>query len=81
MLYYKRLEPEAFAILSALRAGKTVANACAIGVRATKRSGVNWSARIKTWFNDWSSLGWFCRLDSNPKESEYLFSQGSTIAT
>jgi Putative DNA-binding domain len=61
MLYYKRLEPEAFAILSALRAGKTVANACAIGVRAGKRSGVNWSARIKDWFNDWSSLGWFCR--------------------
>ncbi|MEP7014102.1 MAG: DNA-binding domain-containing protein [Verrucomicrobiota bacterium] len=60
-LYYKRLEPEAFAILSALRAGKTVANACAIGVRGTKRSGVNWPARIKTWFNDWSSLGWFCR--------------------
>ena len=61
MLYYKRLEPEAFAILSALRAGKTVANACAIGVGASKRRGINRSARIKTWFNDWSSLGWFCR--------------------
>ena len=34
MLYYKRLEPEAFAILSAIRAGKTIANACAVGVGA-----------------------------------------------
>jgi hypothetical protein len=61
MLYYKRLEPEAFAILSALRAGKTVANACAMALKASRRSRVNWSARVKNWFNDWSSLGWFCR--------------------
>jgi hypothetical protein len=61
MLFYKRLEPEAFAILSALRAGKTVANACAMALNASRSSRVNWSARAKNWFNDWSSLGWFCR--------------------
>ena len=62
MLYYKRLEPEAFAILSAIRAGNTVANACAAALEGSKRSHVNWSARVKNWFNDWSSLGWFCRI-------------------
>jgi hypothetical protein len=60
-LYYKRLEPEAFAILDALRAGATVADACAKGLGSRKRSGVDWSAQIKNWFDDWSSLGWFCR--------------------
>jgi hypothetical protein len=60
-LYYKRLEPEAFAILDALRAGATVADACAKGFGSRKRSGVDWSAQIKNWFDDWSSLGWFCR--------------------
>jgi len=69
MLYYKRLEPEAFTILIALRDGETVANACAIGLAASRRRRFNWSSQIKNWFNDWSSLGWFCRPDSNPKES------------
>ena len=62
MLYYKRLEPEAFAILKALRAGKTVANACAIGLGKNRPRRLNWSAKVKDWFNDWSSLGWFCRI-------------------
>ena len=61
MLYYKRLEPEAFAILKALQAGKTVANACAIGLGKHRRRRLNWSAQVKDWFNDWSALGWFCR--------------------
>lgn len=61
MLYYKRLTPEAFAILNALGNGKTVANACAIALAGSKRKRLNWPAQIKDWFNDWSSLGWFCR--------------------
>lgn len=60
MLYYKRLEPEGFAILSALRDGETVANACDIGVGISKRSRINWPARVQDWFKDWSALGWFC---------------------
>jgi hypothetical protein len=63
-LYYKRLEPEAFEILKALRASKTIANACAIGLRLSRRRRSHWSARVKDWFNDWSSLGWFCRTSS-----------------
>jgi hypothetical protein len=60
-LYYKRLEPEAFVILSALRAGATIARACAVGLASSNRNRADWSRRIKDWFNDWSSLGWFCR--------------------
>jgi hypothetical protein len=63
-LYYKRLEPEGFAILSALRSGKTVADACAMALGKSRRHRGNWSAQIKDWFNDWSSLGWFCRASS-----------------
>jgi hypothetical protein len=63
-LYYKRLEPEAFGILGALQTGATVAEACAIGLSTSKRKGIDWSARINDWFNDWSSLGWFCRRSS-----------------
>jgi hypothetical protein len=62
MLYYKRLDPEGFVILTALRAGASVEEACLRGLSSTKRTGVDWSAEIKACFNNWASLGWFCRF-------------------
>ena len=62
MLYYKRLAPEAFVILTALRAGASVEEACLRALSSTKRTGVDWTAEIKAWFDDWASLGWFCRF-------------------
>jgi Putative DNA-binding domain len=62
MLYYKRLDPEALAILSALRRGETVENGCGDAVAASNRTDIDWSAQIKEWFDTWSALGWFCRL-------------------
>ena len=62
MLYYKRLDPEAFAILSALNRGATVEDACVEAVNASVRIDIDWSAQIKEWFDNWSALGWFCRL-------------------
>jgi len=61
MLYYKRLEPEAFAILRALQRGLTVENACSAAISKSSRTRTEWPAQIKEWFNDWSSLGWFCQ--------------------
>ena len=62
MLYYKRLDPEAFAILSALNRGAAVEDACADAVNASVRTDIDWSVQIKEWFDNWSALGWFCRL-------------------
>ena len=62
MLYYKRLDPEAFAILSALNRGATVEDACIEAVNASIRTDIDWSAQIKEWFDNWAALGWFCRL-------------------
>lgn len=61
MLYYKRLEPEAFAMLQALRRGLTVEKACTNALASTRRPGIDWPTQIKDWFDNWSSLGWFCR--------------------
>ena len=60
MLYYKRLDPEAFAILTALGRGATVEDACAEAVTASDRANIDWAAQIKEWFDNWSALGWFC---------------------
>jgi hypothetical protein len=60
-LYFKRLEPEAFAILSALGRGETVEAACVMALEASQRVETDWPARLKEWFNNWSALGWFYR--------------------
>ena len=62
MLYYKRLEPEAFAILQELARGKSVEKACAAALGKSSHAGKDWSQQIQNWFHDWSALGWFCRF-------------------
>ncbi len=61
MLYYKRLESEAFAILQGLQRGKTVEKTCVAALAKSSCTDVDWSLQIKEWFHDWSALGWFCR--------------------
>lgn len=63
-LYYKRLEPEAFAILCGLANGLTVEKACVAGLAKTKRTKVDWPRQIQEWFHDWSALGWICQRKS-----------------
>lgn len=59
-LYYKRLEPEAFEILSALDRGLTVEDACAEAIVSSKRGDVDWPAKVREWFQNWAALGWLC---------------------
>lgn len=62
MLYYKRLNPESFVILTALRDGASVEEACLRGITSSKRTGVDWGTEIRASFDNWASLGWFCRF-------------------
>ena len=61
-LYYKRLTPESYALLNALRKGCTVEEACASALRKASPN-TDWAEQIKAWFQNWSSLGWFCRYE------------------
>jgi hypothetical protein len=60
MLYFKRLDPEAFAILAALRDGKTLSAACASALRDADPA-LDWASTVRDWFKTWQSLGWFSR--------------------
>jgi len=62
MLYYKRLDHDAFAILQLLGRGLTLEEACVEAVSQSSRTEVDWPAQIKEWFDVWSMLGWFCRV-------------------
>jgi hypothetical protein len=61
LVYYKRLEPGQFRLLSALQSGATLEKACAQLVRL-KISG-DPGATIQKWFSNWAALGWFCGLE------------------
>lgn len=60
-LYYKRLEPEAYRLLLAIRNGATLTQACDQALRHVAQNAEAWSPRIQAWFANWSGLGWFCR--------------------
>ena len=53
-LFYKRLDPAALRILTALAAGKTLSQAIAAAGRGVK------PAKVQDWFRAWMALGWFC---------------------
>ena len=62
MVYFKRLEPEAFAIVKGLRDGATVQAACEKALRRADRA-VDWATKVRAWFSNWAQLGWFCRRE------------------
>jgi hypothetical protein len=68
ILYFKRLDPEAFAILAALRDGRTLSAACAAALRDADPA-IDWAARVQGWFQTWQSLGWFCRRPGRLKRA------------
>jgi hypothetical protein len=59
-LYYKRLEPEAARLLRALKAGQSMAEACARAFGRSKLKPAEQAAKIRSWFALWMRLGWLC---------------------
>ena len=60
-IYFKRLEPAAYRILIALRAGATLEQALATGIPRAKKSRSDWANRTQDWFRNWMELGWLCK--------------------
>ena len=60
-LYYKRLSPEQYRLLTALRDGATVQAAC----EAAFAGGADESLAdsVRDWFQSWMELGWFCKRE------------------
>jgi hypothetical protein len=64
-VYFKRLEPEAFALLQALQRGMTLAEAIEVSVQWRNQEVGKVTGNLRKWFANWASLGWFCK----PQES------------
>jgi len=63
-VYFRRLDREEFAILTALQNGKTLARAIEIGFRKSKVPVEQRASAVQDWFQHWATLGWFCRAES-----------------
>jgi len=59
-VYFRRIEREEFAILSALRADKPLGKAIVAAFRKSKVPVRERAAALEGWFQNWSTLGWFC---------------------
>lgn len=60
-VYFRRLEPEEFAILAALRDGQTLGAAVELGFRKSAVPAEQRPVKVQEWFATWAALGWFCR--------------------
>jgi hypothetical protein len=62
-VYFRRLDEEEFCILTALRQGKTLSAAVESAFRKSAVPMEERPLKVQTWFQTWSTLGWFCRPD------------------
>ncbi len=58
-VFYKRLRPDQFALLSALQQGFPLEAAFARAVESANSAKFQ-PKQITRWFQDWAALGWFC---------------------
>ena len=60
-VYFRRVEREEFAILTALRGGKTLGRAIDASFRKSSMRPEERAASVQQWFQNWATLGWFCK--------------------
>ena len=60
LVYYKRLDPEAYALLCALRDGMALEPACGLAFSHSEDSPEMITGKVQTWFAAWMSFGWLC---------------------
>jgi len=64
-VYFRRIEPEEFALLNALQSGKTVERAIELVFRKSSVPAADRAAFVQHSFQTWATLGWFCRHEAN----------------
>lgn len=66
-VYFRRVDAEEFAILTALRDGKTLGKAIQAAFGKSKMAEQERAGRVQEWFQNWATLGWFCKPEKKLK--------------
>jgi hypothetical protein len=64
-VYFRRIQPEEFALLNALRSGKTIERAIELAFPKSSVPVADRAAFVQHSFHTWATLGWFCRPEEN----------------
>ena len=67
-IYFKRIEREAFKFLKALREGKSLSIAVTQAFEGQDIQENKLLTAVQGWFENWSSLGWFCAPNSTDQD-------------
>jgi hypothetical protein len=62
-VYFRRIEREEFAILSALREGKPLGKAIDLAFRKSAIPVEKRAGSVQEWFQNWAALGWFTKVE------------------
>ncbi len=68
-VYFRRIQSEEFAILGALREGKTLGKAIDAAFRKSSIAPDQRAASVQEWFQNWATLGWFCKPEQKATNS------------
>jgi len=60
-IYYRRLTPEEFRLLAAMRDGRTIGAALAACCKSSSLAPAELRANLEIWFAKWAELGWFSK--------------------
>jgi hypothetical protein len=60
-VYFRRVQPEEFVILTSLRDGKALGKAIDGAFRKSSMASEERAASVQQWFQNWATLGWFCK--------------------
>jgi hypothetical protein len=64
-VYFRRIEAEEFAVLSEIRKGKPLGKAIELAMRKSKIPAEQQAASVQEWFQNWSTMGWFCCVEDS----------------
>jgi len=75
-VYFRRIEPEEFFLLNAVRNGKTVERAIELAFRKSSVPAADRVTFVQHSFQTWATLGWFCKPEEKvrgqkSREKEY----------
>jgi hypothetical protein len=59
-VYYRRIAPEEYRLLTSLRDGKTIGRAIGIAFEHSSASAEEQRPMLEKWFATWAELGWLC---------------------
>lgn len=68
-VYFRRIEREEYAMLLALRAGKSIAEAIELALKDSSIPEFDCAGYVRHCFETWAALGWFCRPAAKQTEN------------